>query len=144
MKFVLGLVAVTMMTAAATAAEQKIAMKDLPPAVRAAVEAETQGATVKGLTQETDKGKTFYEAETMRNGRSRDLLFDATGQLVEVEEAIDLTAVPAAVKAAFEHQGTIVKVESVTRGQTVTYEAVVTRHGKRSEVAVDAAGKPMK
>ena len=66
------------------AAEKKIQAKDLPPAVRTAVQEATRGATIKGYAREVEGGKTLFEVETTVNGRSRDLLFDASGTLVEV------------------------------------------------------------
>jgi uncharacterized membrane protein YkoI len=130
------------------AAEKKIQSKDLPPAVQKAVPGETKGAEIKGYNQETEKGKTFYEVETMLNGKSRDLLFDASGALVEVEEEVALDSIPSAAKAAIEKRaanGKVNKVESVTKGQSVSYEAEITsKNGKRSEVAVKADGSPMK
>jgi len=127
----------------AGAAERKIQMKDLPPPVRDAVQRETKDATVKALAKETNRGTTLYEVETQVNGHARDLLFDATGTLVEVEEETAVDAAPAAVKAALEKHGKIVKLETVTKGPRVTYEAVVEKSGKKSEVAVDADGKPV-
>ena len=86
----------------------------------------------------------MFEVETSVNGQSRDLLFDANGTLVEVEEATNLDAVPATVKAAFESRGHVLTIEQVTRGKSVTYEATVEKNGKKSEVALDADGKPIK
>jgi len=130
------------------AVEKKIGAKDLPPAVQKAVPRQTKGAEIKGYNQETEKGKTFYEVETMLNGKSRDLLFDASGALVEVEEEIALDSIPSAAKAAIEKRaanGKVNKVESVTRGQSVSYEAEITSMtGKRSEVAVQPDGSPVK
>ncbi len=124
------------------AEEKRIQAADLPPAVRAAMDQETKGATVKGYAREVEAGKTMFEVETTLNGRSRDLLFDASGALVEVEEAVDLATVPAPVKSALEARGTVLSVEKVTRGKTVTYEGTVRKDGRKSEIAVDAAGKP--
>ena len=67
----------------AVASKKAVKMKDLPPAVQKAVQEQTQGAELKGLAKEVEKGKTFYEAETLVNGRARDLLFDDAGALVE-------------------------------------------------------------
>lgn len=47
-------------------------------------------------------------------------------------------------RGALEARGTVGKVETVTKGTTVTYEAVVEKNGKKTEVAVNAAGKPIK
>src|SRR5712664_1826899 len=102
---------------ALVAADKKIQAKDLPPAVQKAVREETKGATIKGYVKEVENGKTMYEVETSINGHSRDLLFDASGQLVEAEEAIALDAVPAAVKSALEARGKVLSVETVTKGK---------------------------
>ena len=109
--------------------------------------AETKGAKIKGYNRETEKGKTFYEVETMLNGQSRDLLFDATGVLVEVEEEIALNSIPSAAKSAIERRvadGKVNKVERVTKGQSVSYEAEITsKSGKSSEVAVKPDGRSL-
>ncbi len=130
------------------AAEKKIGRQDLPPAVQKAVPNEIKGAEIKGYNQETEKGKTFYEVETRLNGKSRDLLFDASGALVEVEEEIAFDSIPSAARAAIEKRaanGKVNKVESVTKGQSVSYEAEITsKSGKRSEVAVKADGSSVK
>src|SRR2546427_5669425 len=67
-----------------SAQEKKIKRSDLPPAVEKTVAAESTGATIKGFSSE--KGETFYEAEMMVNGHSKDVLIAADGTVVEVEE----------------------------------------------------------
>jgi hypothetical protein len=126
------------------AAEKIIQAKDLPPAVQKAVQAEIRGATIQGYAREVENGTTMFEVETMLNGHSRDLLFDANGTLVEVEEATTLAAVPTAVKTALESHGRVLRVEQVTKGTSVTYEGVVQMNGRKSEVAVSADGKLVK
>jgi uncharacterized membrane protein YkoI len=127
------------------AQEKKVEMKDLPPAVQKAVDANLNGGTLKGLSTEKEAGKTVYEVETTVNGHTRDLLLDAKGNLIEVEEEVAMDAVPAAVKTALEAHGKIIKVETVTKGKApATYEGVVEKNGKKSEVAVDASGKKIK
>jgi uncharacterized membrane protein YkoI len=107
------------------------------------MEREVQGAKVKGFAKEIEDGKTFYEMETVKAGHSRDILFDPSGQVVEVEEDVELTALPAAVKDALSAAGKLTKVESVTKGQTVVYEGHIVKAGKKSEVKVTADGKPL-
>ena len=126
------------------AADKKITAKDLPPAVAKAVQDETKGATIKGYSKEVENGKTMYEVETTVNGHTRDLLFDAAGKLVTIEEQVELNSVPAPVKTAFEAKGKVLLVETVSTGGKVTYEAQVEKNGKKSELVVDAAGKPVK
>ena len=81
------------------------------------------------------------DARRCRSGHARDLLFDTEGRLVAVEEAVTLDAVPPAVRAALSAQGKVIKVETVTRGSDVSYEAVIQRDGKKLDVVVDGAGK---
>jgi hypothetical protein len=134
---------VVLLTCAAIAAEKPVKMKDLPAAVQKTVQEQIQGADLKGLSKEVENGKTFYEAETMRDGKSRDILMDTSGQIVEVEEATTLESVPAPVRTALQkaaRKGKIVKVETVTKGGVVSYEAVVSKNGKKSEVALSGDG----
>ncbi len=76
----------------ATAQEKKIPRSALPPAVEKTVHAQT--ATIRGFSQEKENGQTFYEAEMTVNGHSQDILMDATGAIVEVEEQVALDALP--------------------------------------------------
>jgi uncharacterized membrane protein YkoI len=131
----------------AIAAEKKVKMQDLPPAVQQAVKEQTKTAALLGLTQEVENGKTVYEAETKVNGRGRDVTIDSSGAVLEVEEEVTLDSIPAAARAAIEKEaagGKITKVETVTKGKTVTYEAALTKKGKKSEVSFTADGEPVK
>jgi len=136
--------ALSLLAATPAIGEQKMQLKDLPPAIQQAVQANLKGGTLKGLSKEVEKGKAQYEVESTINGRARDFLLDSAGGLVEVEEELAMDAVPVAVKAAAEARGKVLKIESVTRGTTVTYEAQVEKNGKKSEVALDANGKSPK
>ncbi len=129
----------------AAASEKKVKMQDLPPAVQATVKAQTQGATLLGLNMEVENGKTEYEAETKVNGHARDIQIDPAGKIVAIEEEVPFEVIPPAAKAGLTKLsagGKIQKVESVTKGTTVTYEAVVTKSGKRSEIVVSKDGSP--
>ncbi len=124
--------------------ETKVQFKDLPPAVQKTVqEQERNGAVVLGYSKEMENGKTFYEAETRLNNKSRDILVDVSGTVVEVEEAVSLASLPAAVQKVLRthaDSGKILSVESVTKGSTVSYEAVIQKNGRKSEIAVNADG----
>jgi hypothetical protein len=129
------------------AQEKKIKRGDLPPAVEKTVASQSQGATIKGFSQEKENGQTFYEAELMINGHSKDILMDANGAIVEVEEQIEFEKLPAEVKTgltAKAGKGTIKKVESITKhDKLVAYEAQLITDSKRSEVQVGPDGKPL-
>jgi len=134
---------VTFGSMALWAAETPVQMKDLPEAVRKTVQEQTKAAKLRGLAKEVENGQTYYEAETIVNGKSRDILIDPSGTIVEVEEATELGSIPEAARKAIETSaasGKILKVETVTKGSTVSYEAVIQKGGKKSEVAVKADG----
>jgi hypothetical protein len=136
-------ISIALLACSAIAAEKPVKMKDLPAPVQKAVQEQIKDAQLRGLSRETENGKVFYEAETMVNGKSRDILMDANGAVVEVEEETTLDNVPAPVKATLEksaQSAKILKVETVTKGSVVSYEAVVTKNGKKSEVVVAADG----
>ncbi len=127
--------------------EKKIERKDLPPAVEKTVEAESQGATIKGFSQEKENGQINYEAEMSVNGHSKDLLVDPNGKVIEVEEQVPLDSLPAAVKQGLQAKigaGKILKVESLTKhDKIVAYEAKVQIDGRKKEIQVDPAGKSL-
>ena len=78
--------------------ETKIKRSDLPEAVEKTVTAEGQGATIRGFSKEREHGQTFYEAELIVNGRSKDILIDANGAIVEVEEQVAMDSLSPAVR----------------------------------------------
>ena len=138
---------IAMMSLAVLAAETSVKMKDLPAEVQKTVQEQTKGAQIKGISKEVEKGKTMYEVETTVNGKSRDLLIDASGGLVSVEEPVPIESIPAPARAALEKLATggkIKSVETVTKGQTVIYEAVIAKGLKKSEVMVAADGSVQK
>src|SRR5215467_11266187 len=78
--------------------EKKIQRTDLPAPVEKTVAAQSQGATIKGFSEENENGQTYYEAEMMVSGHSKDVLIDKDGDIVEVEEQVAFNSLPDAVK----------------------------------------------
>src|SRR5258705_10682025 len=118
--------------------EKPVKMKDLPEAVRKTVQEQSKGATLRGLAKEVEDGKTFYEAELKINGHNKDVLIDPSGAVVEIEEQVVLSSLPAEVQATIKKaagMGKILIVEAITKNKTLeAYEAHMTRAGKRSPV----------
>ena len=132
-----------LMTASVIASERRVTMEALPGPVQTAVREHTKGLKVIGLAEETEDGKTLYEVETRVDGKSRDILFDATGKLVSDEMEVALGTIPAAARAALEQAaggGVIKEVEAVTKDGVTVYEAQIKKDGKKSEVVVAADG----
>jgi hypothetical protein len=139
---------VALTTARAVAAqERKVTRRDLPAAVARTVDAQSQGATIHGYSEEQEGGQTFYEVELTVNGHRRDVLIDTSGAVVEIEEQVNLADLPAAVRDGLQAAagtGRVTMVESITKqGRIVAYEAHVNMAGKRSEVKVGPDGKPL-
>ncbi len=117
--------------APASAAEAK-----LPPAVAAAFRKAYPAATVKNVSKETENGRTQYEVESVDNGRERDLNYLADGTVVDMEEAIEASEVPAAVSAAISARYPNAKISrreklTITKGQVVQYQFGVTGAGAK-------------
>ena len=134
-------------TTQAQDAEKKIPMKKLPAAVQQTVREQSKGATIKSFAAEKKDGKTFYEVEMNVKGHTKDLLIDANGAVVEIEEEVALATLPASVKAGLAREAgknKILKVESITKNNTVVYyEAEVKRRGKVAEIKVGTDGAAM-
>ena len=125
--------------------EKPVKMKDLPAAVQQTVREQSKGATIRGLAQETEDGKTNYEVELRVNGHNKDVLIDPNGVVVTVEEQVTLASLPSVVRATIEQKagtGEIRMIESITEGNAVVaYEAHVRRAGKSMEIKVSPNGQ---
>ncbi|HWQ36737.1 MAG TPA: PepSY domain-containing protein [Blastocatellia bacterium] len=134
--------------ALAQESEQKVRMKDLPPAVQATVKAQSKGAQIRGLSRETEKGQTLYEVELKISGHNKDVLIDESGKVISVEEQVTLDSLPAAVKAEIQKQagrGRIAMIEWVTKDGTLAYyEAHIKGGGKMREIKVSPDGALVK
>jgi len=81
------------------------------------------------------------------NGHSKDVTFDAQGQVVSVEEETPIADIPSAAREAIQHAaggGRWSSSRRVTEGARRFYEAQVRKGIKKSEVKVDASGQPVK
>lgn len=126
-------------------AEKRVPRSSLPPAVAKTAHEQSKGATVRGYTRDTENGRVEYEAEMTVSGHSKDVSIGADGRLLEVEEQVEMNALPSAVQAALKQRagkGNITKIESITKhGAIVAYEAQVMAQGKRKEIQVGPDGQ---
>ena len=142
-------VAVAVAVLSVGAAERKLELKDLPPAVQKTVAQETRDAVIGKIEKEREAGFTQYEVETMRNGKHRDFNVDTAGVLLAVEEETDIATIPAAARAALLKQvgdGKLATVETITKksGQTSYEVAWTAKGGKKHEFAVMPDGTRVK
>jgi hypothetical protein len=122
--------------------------KTLPAAVLYQAKVEAGDATIRGCVQDKEDGKLTYEVETLKDGRSRDILFDASGTVLEVEQEVAAGSLPPAVSDAIARAANgskVGKVESVTRGGVIaSYETTIMKKGRRQEIAFSPQGTPVK
>jgi uncharacterized membrane protein YkoI len=127
--------------------EKKLKKSDLPAAVQKTADEQSKGATVRGYGQETEDGKVAYEVQLMVNGHSKDITMDPQGNVMEIEEEVDMKSLPAEVREGLQKQAgkaTVGKVESLTKhGSLVAYEAQVREGKKHSEIQVGPDGKAL-
>jgi uncharacterized membrane protein YkoI len=127
--------------------EKKLKKSDLPAGVQKTADEQSKGATVRGYSKETEDGKLEYEVQLTMNGHSKDITMDPQGNVMEIEEEVDMKSLPAEVRAGLQKQAgkaTVGKVESLTKhGSLVAYEAQVRDGKKHSEIQVGPDGKPL-
>lgn len=132
----------------AFAAEKTIRRSELPPAVEKALQQQVKGATIKAITTETENGRLVYEAELIVDGHTKDIQFDAKGNLQEVEEEVSFDTLSPEVKAALTAKakgGTVRKVESLRKkDKLVAYEAQIETGGRHSEIQVGPSGESLR
>jgi hypothetical protein len=149
---VIGSLMMVALGGSAVAQENKgksLQLKDLPAGVQKTVQDNLKGAGIKSIGKEKEDGVEQYEIETMLNGKSRDFNVDVKGNLLVLEEATTLDAIPAAAKAGILKKvadGKLTEVETFTKtGQPMMYEAAYTdKKGKKHEVLVKADGSETK
>ncbi len=96
MKYLVALAVASAMTLGASSVpatyagsdEQKMTLEQVPPAVKATIEKEAKGGTIGEVVKETEKGKTFYEAQiTKKNGKNMFVHVREDGKVLKRESA---------------------------------------------------------
>lgn len=62
--------------------EIKMSIDQVPPAVKATIVREAEGATVTSVDKQTDEGKNLYEADAMIQGKNYEIIVAEDGSLV--------------------------------------------------------------
>jgi uncharacterized membrane protein YkoI len=126
------------------AQEKHLKKSDLPAAVQKVAVQQSQGATVRGYSSETEDGKLQYEVSLTVDGRTKDVAIAPDGTINEIEEQVFLDKLAYSVRDALQKKagpGKILKIESLTKhDHLVAYEAQVTTGGKKSEIQVGPDG----
>jgi hypothetical protein len=127
--------------------DQKIKAKDLPAAINAAFQKAYPNAKIKGTSKEVENGKTIFEVESVDGKITRDLLYNADGTVIEIEETIAVKALPSEVANALKKgfpKGKVMKSEKLTKGEAIQYEMVILSGKEQHEVVFDTRGAIVK
>jgi len=128
----------------AEAQEVQVDLSALPAAVLSAFKTAYPNAVIKGASQETEQGVTYFEVESVEGALHRDLLYAADGKAVEIEESMAATDMPAAVQETLAREypeAKVLKSEKLTKGDIVQYEMQLQVGEKTIELTIDPAGK---
>jgi len=117
---------------------------DLPRAVQETVKRQLGGARVDEVERDAEDGKVVYEIEAeTADGREIELEVAEDGTLLEKQEEVRLTDVPAAVRATIKRElGGVMpeEVERVTEKGTIIYEVEAEVSGKEIELEIGEDG----
>ena len=128
--------------------EEKVPLDKLPKAVVDAVKAKFEGAELVSAEKEKEDGKEVYEVAIKHKGHNIEVTLTPDGKIVSMEKEIEAKDLPKVVSEALDAKypkATIKKLEEVTEGDKLTYEAlIVTADNKTVEVVFDPQGKVVK
>jgi hypothetical protein len=117
----------------------------LPPAVRHAVAKAWPTAHIERAEREASAGKVVWEVALKVDGRTFEATFDGAGRVLTEEHVVAPESLPAAARVALKVSApkgaTLERVEQVTEGARVTWEAVFRpARGERLELVIDVEG----
>jgi hypothetical protein len=115
----------------------------MPAVVRQAVTKQYPNAKVSGRSKELEDGKTTYEVSVIEGSSKRDVVFAEDGSLVVIEQSIQVSDLPAAVKSAIRNKyprASLRKAEKISHGDQLQYEVALAKAPKK-EVLLTPTGK---
>jgi hypothetical protein len=119
-------------------AQQQIDRSTLPPAVEKTVEANSQGATIQGITTGSSYGKQVYEVQMTVDGQQKNIEIASNGKLNGVMKDVTQRSLGSNIENAVITRvagASITRVQSITRnGRVVGYRITTNKDGKVGEV----------
>lgn len=133
----------------ANANEKEMSKHQVPKAVLEAFEKAYPNAKEVEFEKEMIEGKAVYEVDYKENGREYEILYDSDGVILQMEETLDVKALPEPIAQAISKaypKATIEDAEKVMKpdGTVIVYEVEIKMEGKKLELELDASGKILK
>lgn len=124
--------------------DEVVNIAQVPAVVKATLQPFATEAEVKKVEKGDVDGTLAYEFVVERAGHKLEVAITPDGKLLGTEEIVELADLPAAVKKTIVDKsvgGRLVSVEKVVAGGKTTYEAVIEKQGKQTEIVVGLDGK---
>jgi hypothetical protein len=125
--------------------DEAVSMSAVPAPVKQTLAQYTTDSDVKKVEQGDQDGTKVYEFDITQGARSFELTITPDGKFMGMEEDVKLADLPQAAQDALKAQaqgGTLESFEkAVDQNHKTTYEGVINKVGKKTEVAVDENGK---
>jgi hypothetical protein len=131
--------------------EVKVALKDLPEGISAAVKKRFPDAELTEAAKETEKGKVTFEVSIKEKGSKIDVMLSSEGAITKIEKSIPVKDLPEKITAAVEAKHAKAEIKSAEEVIDVAkdgkeklsyYEVVVvTAEKKKLEVEITPDGK---
>ena len=125
-------------------AAQKVALADLPAAVRATIDREMPGADIKTIEKEEEHGKVVYDVEAKLKGKNVEMDIASDGKVLTREESVPFASLPAAARVAAEKYfgGTkdLEASKEIENGKTF-YEVEGKKDGQKAALKFTEDGK---
>ena len=125
----------------------KVLKKDVPESVLSAFSKAYPKAIVKTYSRETRDGKICYELESKDATTKRDIIYAANGDVMEIEEAMKPSDLPAVVKATLTKNypnAKITAAEKLIKGTMVQYESTIKVGSNTIDLLFSDAGQLVK
>lgn len=149
-QIIIGILAVLLMALGqANAGEKELTKNKVPKAVLEAFEKAYPNVKDMKFESEMFEGKSAIEVEFKVSGKENEALYDFEGLLLQNEEEIEVSALPAAVTEAVKKAHPKAKIKEAEKlmkpdGTLVGYEVEVKTGKKEVELELDAGGKILK
>jgi uncharacterized protein YxeA len=124
-------------------AEKSTPVEKAPQAVQSALDKELRGAKATSLEQEDEDGFVAYEAEYSANNVKHSVKLSEDGTVLETEEEVAVSAIPAAVTAQIQKRFPKATVKEAQRVVSTFFEVTLDANGKEREAKIYANGRPV-
>jgi uncharacterized membrane protein YkoI len=154
-----GIVAYLGIAGAYAEREVKVALKDVPEAVRATIEKAAGGARIAEITREVEDGETIFEAEFVKDGKEIEIEVSESGKLLETErddfddnddededgeeQEVAWNDLPEPVRntlSGLKESGMPVAIKRERENGFVVYEAEYAKDGRKREIELSENG----